>query len=136
MVRKYLCDRMCADLGKWLRIAGYDTSIIDSDLSDKEIWNLAMQENRCLFTKDSDFKEKKNVILLKGESLEDWAEQLKKEEGIDWLFRPFSRCLKCNALLEKTAPNRWVCPDCHQEFWFGSHTEHMLVKLRVWSNVK
>ena len=131
--KKYLCDHMCADLGKWLRIAGYDAIIIDSGLSDEEVLNLAVKERRCILTKDSDFKKKKEAVLLKGKSLEAWVKQLKEEEGINWLYRPFSRCLKCNVPLETVALDRWVCPSCHQEFWLGSHTEHMAAQLRAWS---
>lgn len=36
-MRKFLCDQMCAELGRWLRAAGFDTAIIDTALEDQKI---------------------------------------------------------------------------------------------------
>ncbi len=136
---KFLCDHMCAELGKWLRIAGYDTVIIEGAMDDKKIFEKAVEENRCLITRDKYFlkldPEQKTVIYLKEEGLSEWMEQLKEEKNVDWLYRPFSRCLKCNSLFEKTQPpddlpeqirttikEFWECPACHHLFWLGSHT--------------
>ncbi|MCX6641612.1 MAG: hypothetical protein NTW14_14200 [bacterium] len=64
------------------------------------------------------------------------------------LFRPFTRCLKCNRLLEeataaeievKTPPavrslhtTFYSCPDCHRIYWPGSHVEHIMQKFTSW----
>lgn len=138
---------MCSELGRWLRIAGYDTDIVETSLPDRKIFQSAIREGRFLLTRDKFFKEidpeGRIVIYLKGESLEGWADQLKKEAGVDWLYRPFSRCLQCNSLLEKTIPpvdqapkhvdEFWSCPACHHLFWRGSHTERMMIQLQKWS---
>lgn len=148
-MRKFLCDAMCSELGRWLRTAGYDTSIVDSPLKDIDIFQKAVQENRLLLTRDQYFKKidpsGKTVIYLEGESLDGWAKQLKEEQGIDWLYLPFSRCLKCNHLLEETkstvnVPDKvreatdqfWFCSHCNQVFWRGSHTEKMEERLKSW----
>ena len=39
---KFLCDKMCAELGRWLRVAGYDTAIIDNSCSDAAILERAV----------------------------------------------------------------------------------------------
>ncbi|MBX3718993.1 MAG: CapA family protein [Parachlamydiales bacterium] len=148
--KKFLCDQMCLELGKWLRIAGYDTAILDNTLEDQKVYQKAVYEKRRLLTRDRYFieldPERKTVIYLKGESLDGWVEQLKEEEKVDWLYNPFSRCLHCNALLEKTdspdVPEKilentkefWSCPDCCQIFWLGSHTERMLSTLKSWQD--
>lgn len=145
---KFLCDTMCLELGKWLRVAGYDTSYADALASDREIFEKGVAEGRYIITRDKHFKEidpeEKTVIYLKGEGIDGWAEQL-KEKGMNWLFRPFTRCLQCNALLKKNPPPEdlpkdvpedvtefWLCPSCNQLFWMGSHTERMERKLRDW----
>ena len=82
---------------------------------------------------------------MQGRTLEEWARQLKDEEEINWLYRPFSRCLKCNCLLEKTEPTLdvppliresvsdfWFCANCSQMFWQGSHTDRMRERLKEW----
>lgn len=141
---------MCSDLGRWLRIAGYDTAIVNSALEDEEIFKMASYEKRLLLTKDKDFKradpEGKTVIILKGASIDEWASEL-KECGVDWLFNPFSRCLECNCLLEqvslsdhglseipKDITELWRCPSCEHLFWMGSHTMRMKTKLREWKD--
>lgn len=71
---------MCLELGRWLRIAGYDTAIIDNSIEDRKIFEMAVEEERRLLTRDRYFTkldpERKTVIYLKGESLDGWAEQL------------------------------------------------------------
>lgn len=149
-MQKFLCDEMCANLGKWLRIAGYDTLVISISLKDSQIYEMAKKEDRKVISKDHHFKEMdpalERVIFLSGEDLDEWALQLKKEEGIDWLYAPFSRCLICNTRLEKSKESRfislvpqdieefWICPRCHQAFWFGSHTQKMRNQLEKWQH--
>jgi uncharacterized protein len=142
---QFLCDKMCAQLGRWLRIAGYDTAIIETAVEDEKILAQAIAENRILLTRDKFFKrvDPRIVIYLQGDLLEGWVEQL-KARGVNWLFSPFSRCLKCNAPLEKIAkpddfPHTnveefWSCPLCHHLYWRGSHTEHMEERLTLWQN--
>lgn len=142
---------MCNELGRWLRAAGYDTSLVEDHIEDREIFDRASHENRYLLTRDKEFlawdPEHKIVIFLRGTSLDGWAKQLRQEEGIDWLFHPFSRCLVCNAILEKTlhvtgvpegvrkmTNEFWVCPQCQRTFWLGSHTNRMKEKLKSWMN--
>ncbi len=151
MTTKFLCDQMCADLGRWLRTAGFDTVIIESATDDVAIFKRAQEEGRRLITKDRHFleldPERKTIVFLKGDALEEWAEQLRQEEKIDWLYHPFSRCLECNSLLQKTPPPAdlpqqvretnqefWLCPHCHKTYWLGSHTERMYATLKEWNN--
>lgn len=148
--KKFLCDQMCAQLGHWLRAAGYDTVIIDTPLKDPDVFKRSIEENRLLLTRDRYFKEMdpegKRAIYLRSESLDDWAEQL-GEEGIDWLFCPFTRCLKCNTLFQKNQVPEdflkqlpegieefWFCANCKQLFWMGSHTARMEHQLKEWNN--
>lgn len=132
---KFLCDRMCAELGKWLRIAGYDTFIVEDDREDREIYKLALDENRILLTRDKDFKQFKRVriVYLRSDDIHECAQQIKEELKIDWLYAPFSRCLKCNSMLKKRDGN-WICPLCHQLFWLGSHTRSMENQLNQWKS--
>lgn len=151
MMKKFLCDEMCTELGRWLRTAGYDTVIIKTAMQDQKIFQRAVEEKRVLLTRDRYFKkldpEGKIVVFFREEGLDKWVEQL-KEEGVDWLFRPFSRCLQCNSPFEKfTSPLKslegvpknikevWFCPTCDHLFWLGSHTERMESQLKAWQHV-
>jgi uncharacterized protein len=146
---KFLCDQMCGELGRWLRVAGYDTALITTAMRDEQILEKAIAEERLLLTRDRYFLEMDTqhtaVLFLHGETLDEWAEQLKKEAHIDWLHNPFSRCLRCNTpFISVTSPQDvppeilkntqefWYCPTCHQTFWRGSHTQRMENRLRAW----
>lgn len=147
-MQKFLCDEMCIELGRWLRIAGYDTVIVEKPLKDDLIFKWAIKEERLLLTRDHYFKnldpEEKNIILLSSDDLDACADQL-REEGVDWLYSPFSRCLRCNVTFRQLSPSDplmqtiskeisecWQCPICGQLFWLGSHTERMKSQLMAW----
>lgn len=138
---------MCGEIGKWLRIAGYDTKIINNSVEDTKILQQTTEEDRFLITKDAYFvNQHEKVIFLKEDSLDKWAKELKKR-GVDWLFAPFSRCVKCNSLLQKMSnppidmlgsktdhtQEFWSCPSCGQIFWLGSHTTKMEKQLKRWN---
>lgn len=146
---KFLCDQMCAELGRWLRIAGYDTEIAQAAMPDAEILKIAEKEKRFLLTRDRRFKELdpegKTIIYLRSEALDNWAKQLKDETEVNWLFSPFSRCLQCNAMLKEIPPplerdetipkdvsQFWICTNCNHLFWRGSHTDNMERQLEKW----
>jgi len=149
----FFCDEMLFDLGKWLRAAGHDTKIIQKTMPDEEILALALRENRFLLSCDKHFLElapdEKKVLYLKGNSLEEYVQELKEKIHIDWLYQPFSRCLICNSLLlepnEKMIAEQvpsdvrthsdhfWYCQKCQKVYWEGGHTEHMLQQLKSWN---
>lgn len=150
---KFLCDEMLEGLGRWLRGAGYDTKVITVSVQDREILDIALAEHRLLLTRDRHFLEMKDgietVIHLNCNTMEDCIKELSRKLNIDWLFRPFSRCLTCNTPFikpnEKTALEQvpedilftakplWYCPACQKVYWEGSHTDHMLKQLQEWS---
>lgn len=148
MLKKYLCDQMCSLLGRYLRAAGYDAVIIDCPMDDRSIFQMAVKDQRKLLTRDKFLKnmdsDGETIVLLKGGSLDEWADQLKNEEGVDWVYRPFTRCLDCNCIFEKGSSTDapvsvrerisefWICPQCKKTFWLGSHTDRMLKKLKEW----
>lgn len=132
---RFLVDQMCAQVGRWLRASGYDTVIIETSLPDESIFQSASSEKRLLITRDRDFKkidpEEKQIIYLLSDDMHEAAIQLKKR-GVDWLYRPFTRCLECNSLLENHTQETWLCPACKHIFWRGSHTENMERQMKVW----
>lgn len=150
---KFLCDEMLAGLGRWLRAAGYDTAITETQTEDSKILERAIREKRLLLTRDHHFQtmisDGKTVIFLNQNTLEECVHELKRQLNIDWLHDPFSRCLECNAALVKPKPEAvleqvpesirsatdrfWYCPHCEKVYWKGSHTERMLEQLKTWN---
>ena len=151
---KFLCDQMLARLGKWLRAAGYDARIIDEPLRDRQVLEIALAENRLLITRDRHFLHMKGAApllhYLKSNDLIACMEELMQQIAIDWLHAPFSRCLTCNTPLEialndstEKIPQKirqqkdtfWLCPQCKQFFWEGTHTARMRSQLKRWQEM-
>lgn len=150
---KFLVDEMLQRLGRWLRAAGYDTIIAQGAQSDYYLLRQAIDEGRQLLTKDNELARHRRapgtVILLEGESIDDYARQLSNELGIDWTHYLFTRCMVCNSLLtpanaeqiasmpelarEKNA-EAYYCKQCNQVFWDGSHAQRMRSHLSDWQH--
>ena len=149
---RFLCDEMLKGLGKWLRIAGYDVLILPDGSDDQQLLEQALTENRLLLTRDRKIAEHKKakgtVVLLDCQELAECAGELGARFAIDWLFRPFSRCMICNTLLIEANKEQWqeipnvarqsitllrFCPTCNQLFWDGSHVARMRERLQQWA---
>lgn len=141
---RFLCDEMLQRLGRWLRAAGYDTAIATAGADDGELVRQAVAEERWLLTRDREM-----ALLRKGGGRVVWLEQNALPEqiaavtqrfAIDWLRRPFSRCLDCNTPIIPASPEQyaqlpegallispqaWYCPRCDKLYWEGSHVRRM-----------
>lgn len=148
---KFLVDEMLQRLGRWLRAAGYDTLIEHDGREDYQLLKQAVAEQRLLLTCDQKLTEyrsaKGTVILLNGDDQEQLARQLSDACQLDWLFKPFSRCMVCNTeLRDATAEERnaspadvssndqavYYCPGCKKVYWDGSHVQRMRQQLEKW----
>jgi len=144
---------MLQRLGRCLRAAGYDTLIATDAETDYYLLRKAIDEGRLLITCDRKLTEhrraKDNVILLQCSTLEECAAKLCARIHIDWLHKPFTRCLLCNSLLSQATPDQlqsapenikasseavYYCPECRQVFWDGSHVRRMQDHLGAWQH--
>jgi len=157
---KFLADAMLGKLARFLRIFGYDT-IYASDLidhyhanpvPDKKINEYAVWSKRIVITKDLPFyKEiKENAILLEGEGVYNYLNQLKHKLNLDYEFNmEKARCSVCNTTLKmvnnkysikefvksetfKNYNEFFQCnnPKCQKVFWNGPHIADIIKKLR------
>lgn len=153
---KFICDQMLSRIGKWLRAAGHDTAIVTESISDREILERAISEERLLITRDRHFLSMKRgaplLHYLKSNDFDSCMDELNRQIRIDWLFAPFSRCMICNHLLDKVTdeellnhiPSKirhqknefWHCSACRQYFWEGTHTQNMRRQLNRWAEVR
>jgi len=149
---KFICDEMLKKLASWLRIAGHDVVVMPDGTSDRKIVDTARSEKRILLTRDRKIAEFKldgvMVIIIECNDLESCIEALQHKIHINWLYKPFSRCNNCNALLVKATSEQsqqvpeqvrgldteflW-CSQCQQLFWEGSHVANMRKQLERWS---
>ena len=148
---KLLCDEMLQGLGRWLRVAGYDTAVAEGGSADEVLLRLAAAERRILLTCDRGLDQTAagpvSVLVLATERLDPAAAEVRSRLGVDWLHRPFTRCLRCNVLL-RPALDREVaglpedtrqsigpftaCPGCGRIYWPGSHVRRMRARLERW----
>jgi len=141
---KFLCDEMLKGLVKWLRAAGYDTIVGENGVNDHSLLNIAKIESRVLLTRDRHFKtfvdKADTVILLDCNSTLACARELTRYIEINWLNRPFSRCLICNYPLKLADESYHVrvpeksleftheiyrCSQCDKLYWEGTHVRRM-----------
>ncbi len=141
---------MLVRLGRWLRAAGYDT-LIQEGGSDRAMLYAAVRENRLLVTRDRKLQEFRGaagrVLLLESNTLRGCVEELSLRLQLDWLYRPFTRCLVCNApLVEADASARERlpcgsrahvrklsrCGGCGRLYWEGGHVRRMRARLAGW----
>lgn len=149
---RFLCDEMLARLGRYLRAAGYDT-VLACDGEPDRIWiDLARTDGRILLTCDRQIMHHKAArgvaVHLPQTRLEHQALHLRERYGVDWMWRPFSRCLVDNSLLLPASASalgrlppclhsRHVreCPECARIYWAGSHHRRMRSRLARWNGV-
>lgn len=146
---RFLCDEMLQRLGRWLRAAGYDVAIARSGESDAVLMQQARYQGRLLLTRDKGLAEYRDadnyVVLLQGNTLQQLLQELSERLDIDWLYRPFTRCLECNTPLVVAPPEvvprvppesiregeqLLYCPLCDKPYWNGSHVKRMRRQLQ------
>lgn len=147
---KFLCDEMLGRLARYLRAAGYDATLAAGGLPDRVLLEQARRERRVFLTCDRRVAEHKAAagvaaILQRGD-LDALARQVAARFAIDWLHRPFSRCLVDNTVLaaadaahidrlptDVAVRTALFCPTCARVYWAGSHHRRMRARLRQWS---
>ncbi|MGE5379424.1 MAG: DUF5615 family PIN-like protein [Candidatus Saccharibacteria bacterium] len=143
---KFLADEMLGSLARWLRIAGYDT-VYAKDLSDSEVLALAKREGRFLLTRDIQLAGRagRDGLLIKSPVLDEQMEQVIAAFQLT-LEEQLTRCTVCNGPLRTVGPEAvadkvpervreanaefFVCQDCGQVYWKGSHWRHIEEKLK------
>lgn len=151
---KLYCDEMLKGLGRWLRAAGYDTRIAADGAPDRDLLAAARREGRRLLTRDAALLAHRGaadaVVLLHCNRIDECALEAARRLPIDWLYRPFSRCLLCNTALVPPPAGQWeripprarqrvqsradvsYCPSCDKVYWSGTHSRRMRAILARW----
>ena len=153
---KYICDQMLGTLAKWLRIYGFDTFYVNSEMDDAELINISKNEKRILITKDKNLiqmarKEKLKVIGIKTTDINKQINEVVIQFKINQ-SNFLSRCILCNSLIDEIkkdkvknkVPKRvfeanenfWFCPKCRKIYWKGSHYKNMIDKINTLKNLR
>ena len=142
---KFLCDSMFGKLSKMLRMAGYDALYAQS-YERFGMVETAVAENRVIITGDDRIILVPRLLFFTREK--DPLTQLKitRKKFNLTAENAFTRCIFCNAVLEKTTKDSvngivpkqvyalffsfTRCPKCGRIFWHGTHWEKMKIKLK------
>ena len=136
---RFVADVHLGTLARYLRLLGFDTTY-GNDLDDATLADVTSRERRVLLTCDVGLLKRKAVV--RGHWLRARDPERQVEEIVDALqltrsFRPFTRCMTCNGLLEAVARKdvdgvvppavyrRFRafrrCRDCDRVYWRGTH---------------
>jgi uncharacterized protein with PIN domain len=140
---RFIADVHLGRLTAYLRLAGFDAKY-RNDHSDDEIVAISASEDRVLLTRDVGVL--KHATVMRGYFLRETqpARQLVemlREFDLVAGATPFTRCLRCNSLLQVVAKDRVQhllpartrecyrefsrCPTCSRIYWQGSHYSRM-----------
>jgi len=142
-VRKFVADGHLGKLVRDLRLLGIDV-VYHRQAEDRQLVKTSSEQGRALLTRDRHLLMHSAVsdgyYLRSQNSLEQTVEVLRRFDLASVLM-PFSRCLRCNALLESAEKEEIMgqlepltkiyydqfrrCPGCGQVYWSGSHFEKL-----------
>jgi uncharacterized protein len=140
---KFILDVHLGRLAAYLRMLGFD-ALYENSSRDDELVRISVEQQRILLTRDRGLLRHRAVtqgyFVRQTESRLQLAEVVARFD-LTRSFRPFIRCMACNALLEQT-PKEQVesalprqvaisfeefrrCPRCGRTYWKGSHYRRM-----------
>lgn len=146
---RFMVDHMLIKLGKYLRILGYDAAW-DLELRTHELILRANAEDRVFLTRNTrlaaQYPTPHRALTLKTTDPATQLGQVIAQYDLDSVRHVFSKCIRCNRLLDIVAdkteirarvhPNVWArfdrffrCPACGTVFWWGSHVRNTSRKL-------
>jgi len=133
---RLLADAMLGSLARVCRMCGHDTAYcLDRGVeADGDVLALAIREDRTLLTRDRQLADRApESVLVESKDLDDQLREL-AAAGVDLSLSAGERCGSCNGELRELGDgeNRaeyvpddadpvWVCVDCGQQFYRGSH---------------
>jgi uncharacterized protein with PIN domain len=133
---RFLLDVHLGRLARLLRLLGFDAAW-SRDAADAALAADSSREGRILLSRDRGLLKRREVrrgCLVRSQSPREQVDQVVARYGLRRLLSPFSRCLVCNASLERAAPGdeegtapqaAGRCPGCGRRYWRGSHWEAM-----------
>ncbi|MFO7971265.1 MAG: Mut7-C RNAse domain-containing protein [Desulfobacterales bacterium] len=138
---KFIADINLGDIVKYMRVLGFDL-YYDPLLSIREIIELSKRENRIILTKSRKllkFKEVSHGIFIRPGTTPEQIRRILDYLDIQDNIKPFSRCLRCNTVLnvvpkenildripprtKKFCDEYVQCPSCNKIYLKGIQSE-------------
>lgn len=139
----FVLDVHLGRLARWLRLLGIDAAY-SNDCDDETLANISRDEHRILLTRDRRLLMRSAVEhghwVRTPEPREQLSEVIRRYNLLP-LFRPYTRCARCNGLLEPVSREEVAqllqprtaqlhteftrCQQCGQVYWPGSHLRRL-----------
>lgn len=135
---------MLGSLARVCRLCGHDTAYcLDRGVeADDSVLALATREDRTLLTRDRQLAGRApDVLLVESTAVDDQLAEL-AAAGVDLSLSGGERCGACNGELRELRSGEaaaeyvsadaepvWVCRECGQQFYRGSHWDHVESRL-------
>lgn len=149
-ISRFILDVHLGKLARYLRLLGFDT-LYRNDYDDSELAQMATAKRRILLTRDRSLLKRR--IITHGYYIRETCPQRQLQEVLERfdLYRSvqsFQRCIRCNGLLTSVPKEQvsarlqmdtqryfdqfWICGDCEQVYWKGSHYTRMRDRVEDW----
>ncbi len=152
---RFAADGMLQSLATWLRVLGYDC-LAGRDLFGRRLLEEAVAGDRVFLTRNTRLQndwphallERASICYVPGGELPGQLREVVAKFALDWKTGLFTRCVRCNAVLERAARSGvvaelppavaaheqefWRCGRCRKVFWHGTHVRHSVARLERW----
>jgi len=140
---RFILDVHLGKLATSLRMLGFD-ALYSNTFEDKHLVEVALKESRIILTRDRELLKRRTIthgyFIRSKDALSQLGEVIRRFQ-LEAEIRPFSRCLRCNLVLESVGKDEIEgkvpplvleqyfefrsCPGCGRVYWKGTHWEHM-----------
>jgi uncharacterized protein len=140
---RFVADGHLGKLTRNLRLLGFDVAY-GAQANDRELLDSMARENRALLTRDRRLLMHSIVqhgYCPRSQAGDQQTVEVLRRFNLAELIAPFTRCLRCNALLQDATKTEVIqelepltkiyydqfrrCPSCGQVYWAGSHFQKL-----------
>lgn len=140
---KFILDNHLGKLTAYLRLLGIDAGY-NSKFEDADIAQIAVEQDRIVLTRDRGLLKRKVIkqgYCVRADNPLSQLDEVTRQFQLAPYFKPFSRCPRCNGILEKVAKEAILqhllpltrqyynefsrCSQCAQIYWKGSHYDRI-----------
>ena len=136
---RFVVDCNLGRLARYLRLLGLDC-LYQNDFNDETVSGISQQQHRIVLTRDRRLLHRKIInhgLYVRAVNPRDQVREVLQRLDLYGSVHPFTRCTRCNGLLEATPKETVVhrlepktrryydqfltCSQCGQVYWQGSH---------------
>jgi len=147
-ISMFVADGHLGGLARNLRLLGFDVAY-RQNAGDRLLLEVMARENRALLTRDRRLLMHSIVqhgYCPRSQNTDEQTIEVIRRFNLSELIAPFTRCLRCNALLEDAAKAAIIdklkpltkiyyeqfrrCPGCGQIYWAGSHFQKLAKRIK------